>query len=132
MSRLEKRLLKTMMRASREFQLIEPGDRVMACLSGGKDSYVMLHLLRLMQLLKLRLLAAVERCVARHELERVQLVHRHTAETLGARPRPLAEDYAAQEVSCIIGERPPRQRGRGEAGGLLVLEGMPHVLAVTV
>jgi tRNA 2-thiocytidine biosynthesis protein TtcA len=49
MSRLEKRLLKTMMRASREFQLIEPGDRVMACLSGGKDSYVMLHLLRLMQ-----------------------------------------------------------------------------------
>ncbi|MBD89213.1 MAG: tRNA 2-thiocytidine(32) synthetase TtcA [Deltaproteobacteria bacterium] len=49
MSRLEKRLLNTVVRASREFHLIEPGDRVMACLSGGKDSYVMLHLLRAMQ-----------------------------------------------------------------------------------
>lgn len=49
MSRLEKRLLSTMVRASREFQLVEPGDRIMACLSGGKDSYVMLHLLRAMQ-----------------------------------------------------------------------------------
>ena len=49
MSRLEKRLLKMMVRASRDFRLIEPGDRIMACLSGGKDSYVMLHLLRAMQ-----------------------------------------------------------------------------------
>jgi len=49
MSRLEKRLLKTVGRACRDFRLVEPGDRVMACLSGGKDSYAMLHLLRAMQ-----------------------------------------------------------------------------------
>lgn len=45
MSRLEKRLLNQVGRASRDFDLLRPGDRIMACLSGGKDSYVMLHLL---------------------------------------------------------------------------------------
>jgi len=45
MSRLEKRLLNLVTRANREFDLVEPGDRVMVCLSGGKDSYVLMHLL---------------------------------------------------------------------------------------
>lgn len=49
LTRLENRLLGQMARASKEFQLIEPGDRVMACMSGGKDSYAMLHLLRILQ-----------------------------------------------------------------------------------
>jgi tRNA 2-thiocytidine biosynthesis protein TtcA len=48
-SRLEKRLLKTLGRANREFLLVEPGDHVMVCVSGGKDSYALLHLLRAMQ-----------------------------------------------------------------------------------
>jgi tRNA 2-thiocytidine biosynthesis protein TtcA len=45
MSRLEKRLLNLVARANREFNLVEPRDRVMVCLSGGKDSYVLMHLL---------------------------------------------------------------------------------------
>jgi tRNA 2-thiocytidine biosynthesis protein TtcA len=47
--RVEYKLLKHMARCSKEHQLLEPGDKVMACMSGGKDSYVMLHLLRKLQ-----------------------------------------------------------------------------------
>ena len=45
MSRLEKRLLNLVGRASKDFGLLEPGDRVMVCLSGGADSYTMLDIL---------------------------------------------------------------------------------------
>lgn len=44
-TRVEHRLLKMVARASQDFQLLEPGDRVMVALSGGKDSYGMMHLL---------------------------------------------------------------------------------------
>lgn len=47
--RLEHRLLRRVAQASQEFGLVEPGDRIMACMSGGKDSYVMVHLLQQIQ-----------------------------------------------------------------------------------
>ena len=49
MDRLEKRLLAEVARASHDFRLIEPGDRIMVAVSGGKDSYAMLYLLRQIQ-----------------------------------------------------------------------------------
>jgi tRNA 2-thiocytidine biosynthesis protein TtcA len=49
MERLEQRLLGRLARASIDFQLLEPHDRVMVGMSGGKDSYVLLHLLRTLQ-----------------------------------------------------------------------------------
>jgi tRNA 2-thiocytidine biosynthesis protein TtcA len=49
MDRLEKRLLAEVARASHDFRLIEPGDRVMVAVSGGKDSHAMLYLLRQIQ-----------------------------------------------------------------------------------
>lgn len=48
-SRLEKVLLNDMARASKDFGLIEPNDRIMVGISGGKDSYTLLHLLRKVQ-----------------------------------------------------------------------------------
>lgn len=41
----EHRIRKSFWNLQEEFGLIEPGDKVMACLSGGKDSYTMLDML---------------------------------------------------------------------------------------
>ena len=47
--KLEKRLCRQMGQAISEFNMIEAGDRVMVCMSGGKDSYGMLDILLKMQ-----------------------------------------------------------------------------------
>ena len=49
MHKLEKRLCRLTTQAIVDFSMIEAGDRVMVCLSGGKDSYSMLDILLKLQ-----------------------------------------------------------------------------------
>ncbi len=46
LNKLQKKLRREMGRAIADFNMIQDGDKVMVCLSGGKDSYTMLEILR--------------------------------------------------------------------------------------
>ncbi len=46
---LERRLTHLMAKASKDFGMLAEGDRVMVCMSGGKDSYCLLHLMQVIQ-----------------------------------------------------------------------------------
>jgi tRNA 2-thiocytidine biosynthesis protein TtcA len=91
-ARLEKRIIRAAAQAIQDFGLVEQGDRIMVAVSGGKDSYTLLHVL-----MRLR-----ERAPIRFELVAVNLdqgqpgypadvVERHL-QSLGVPYRMIARD----------------------------------------
>ncbi len=48
--RIEKKLLHYTGKAIADYNMIQPGDRVLVCVSGGKDSYTLLRLLHLLRM----------------------------------------------------------------------------------
>src|SRR4051794_23709451 len=48
-SKLERKIVQKVGQASTDYGLIEEGDRIMVCISGGKDSYALLDVLLLLQ-----------------------------------------------------------------------------------
>jgi len=79
---LTHRLLGQVGRACRDFALLEPGDHVMVAISGGKDSYTMLDLLRQLQ----------KRAPFPFSLVAVNIDQGHPGY-----PRHILEDYLARE-----------------------------------
>ena len=75
---LERRMSHLMTKASKDFGMLEAGDKVMVCMSGGKDSYALLHLMQRAQ---------------KHSPDKFEIIAVHLDQGQPGFPLHILEDY---------------------------------------
>jgi tRNA 2-thiocytidine biosynthesis protein TtcA len=105
LAKLERKLAKSLARAATDFDMIADGDRIMVAVSGGKDSYTLLHLLRELQ----------RRAPVRFELKAVNIDQGHPgfpAETLATFMAREGYDFSMvrEDTYAIVKQKIPEGR----------------------
>jgi tRNA 2-thiocytidine biosynthesis protein TtcA len=123
MDKLEKKILYKIGEANRNFNLFEDGDRIMVALSGGKDSWSLLHLL-----------GVLKRKVAfKYELMAVTIdtgYEGYRTDILEAALKEMGYDYHI-EKTCIVDIIKEKKRGKSDCSFCSRLKrGMLYDLAV--
>jgi len=133
-SELEARIVKKVMRAIAEYQLVEDGDRIMVGLSGGKDSWTLMQILDVMRRrapIRFSLVAAT--VDSGYEGYREDLIaatcrergweHRHYRTSIGATIEDKLEDGETPCSLCARFRRGVLYRVAGELGATKIALG---------
>ena len=137
-NKLQKRLRRNVGNAIVDYNMIEAGDRVMVCLSGGKDSYTLLAVLHELQwrgLLPVDLLACnldqgqpgfpatvlpdfLERMGVPHRIEYQDTYSIVVDKVLAANPGQVAEYRAGKEklIGFFVGQVMKETKGQANPG----------------
>jgi len=101
-SKVEKKLLHYVGKAISDYDMIQPGDRVMVCLSGGKDSYTLLTLLH-----KLRFRSNFKFDVFSYTLDQVQPGWDDGKMRQWLESKDYPYDIARQDTYSVVKEKIP-------------------------